>query len=87
MGTFKRHISRLLAHLRKTKEPVILTIDGEATIIVQDVESYQALLVAKEQMKTIEGIRRGIETLKAGSGKTSEDFFKEFFSKHKITEE
>jgi prevent-host-death family protein len=87
LSTFKRDTARLLKQLRKTKEPLILTINGEAALVVQDVESYQALLDARERMETIEGIRRGIESMKAGAGKTSEVFFKEFFSKHNIAEE
>ena len=87
LSTFKRDTSRLLKQLKKTKEPVILTVNGEAAIVVQDVESYQALLDAKERMETIEGIRRGLESMKAGTGKRSEAFFKEFFSKHNISEE
>lgn len=87
LSTFKRDSTRLLKQLKKTKEPVILTINGEAVLVVQDVESYQTLLDAKERMETIEGIRLGIESMKAGSGKTSEAFFKEFFAKHNIAEE
>jgi len=87
LSSFKRDTPRLLRQLKRTKEPVLLTINGEAAIVVQDVESYQELLDAKEQMETIQGIRRGLESMKAGKGKHSEDFFKEFFSKHKIPEE
>jgi prevent-host-death family protein len=87
LSTFKRDTPRLLKQLKRTKEPVILTINGEAAIVVQDVESYQELLDAKEHMETIQGIRRGLESMKAGKGRRSEDFFKEFFSKHKIPEE
>jgi PHD/YefM family antitoxin component YafN of YafNO toxin-antitoxin module len=87
LSSFKRDTPRLLRQLKKTREPVILTINGEAAIVVQDVESYQELLDAKERMETIDGIRRGLESMKAGKGKRSEDFFKEFFSKHNIPEE
>ena len=87
LSSFKRDTPRLLRQLKKTREPVILTINGEAAIVVQDVESYQELLDAKEQIETIQGIRRGLASMKAGKGKHSEDFFKAFFSKHKIPEE
>jgi PHD/YefM family antitoxin component YafN of YafNO toxin-antitoxin module len=87
LSSFKRDTPRLLRQLKKTREPLILTINGEAAIVVQDVESYQELLDAKERMETIEGIRRGLESMKVGKGKRSEDFFKEFFSKHNIPEE
>jgi prevent-host-death family protein len=87
LSTFKRDTTRLLKQLKKTREPVILTINGEAALVVQDVESYQTLLDAKERMETIEGIRRGLESMKARGGKASEVFFKEFFAEHNIAEE
>ena len=84
LSSFKRDTPRLLRQLKRTKEPVILTLNGEAAIVVQDVESYQELLDAKERMETIQGIRRGLQSMKAGKGRRSEEFFKEFFSKHDI---
>jgi prevent-host-death family protein len=87
LSTFKRDSARVLKQLRSTKEPVILTVHGEAALVVQDVESYQTLLDAKERMETIEGIRRGLESMKSGGGKTSEAFFKELFAKHNIQKE
>ena len=87
LSAFKRDTRRLLKQLKKTKEPVILTINGEAAIVVQDVESYQALLDLRERMETIDGIRRGIESMKAGRGKDGEVFFQELFSKYDIPEE
>jgi prevent-host-death family protein len=87
LSTFKRDSARLLKQLRRTKEPLILTINGEAALVVQDVESYQALLDSKERIEAIEGIRRGLDSMKAGGGKTSEAFFKHFFAKHNIQDE
>ncbi len=87
LSTFKRDSARLLKQLKRTKEPVILTINGEAALVVQDVKSYQSLMDAKERMETIEGIRRGLESMKAGRGRSSEAFFKEFFAKHNIQDE
>ena len=78
LSTFKRETTRLIKQMKKTKNPVILTINGEAALVVQDVESYQALLEAKERMETIEGIRRGLESMKAGKGKPLEQFLAEF---------
>ncbi len=87
LSTFKRDSTRVVKQLKKTREPVILTINGEAVLVVQDVESYQALLDAKERMETIEGIRRGLESMRAGRGEQSEPFFREFFHRHDIEEE
>jgi hypothetical protein len=58
-----------------------LTVNGKAELVVQDAESYQALLDAAELVETIEGIKRGLEQMRQGKGKKAEDFFSELFDK------
>jgi len=87
LSTFKRDTTRLIKQMRKTKQPLVLTVNGAAAIVVQDVESYQQLLDAKERMEAIEGIREGIASLKSGKGRTADDFFAALFAKHNIPEE
>jgi len=82
LSTFKRDTARFVKQLRKTKEPLVLTINGKAAVVVQDVESYQKLLEAKERMETIAGIRRGLESMKAGRGKTLEQFLADFTTQY-----
>jgi hypothetical protein len=54
---------------------------------VQDAESYQQLLEAKDRMEAIEGIRRGLKSMKSNAGKPATGFFLEFFAEKGITEE
>jgi hypothetical protein len=54
-----------------------LTVNGKAKLVVQDAESYQKLLEAKDRIEAIEGIRRGLESLKRNAGKPAEKFFQE----------
>jgi hypothetical protein len=37
-------------------------------------------------MEAIEGIKRGLESLKRGAGKPAEKFFQEFFAEKRIPE-
>lgn len=78
LSNFKRETTKLIKRMKKTKNPVVLTINGEAALVVQDVESYQALLDAKERMDALEGIRRGLESMKAGKGKPLAQFLADF---------
>ena len=45
-------IRRFLYRLRKTGHPLVLTINGNAELVVQDAEAYQALL---DRVAAIEG--------------------------------
>ena len=59
---------------------MVLTINGKAELVVQDAASYQKLLEAKDRMEAIEGIRRGLESMKRNAGKPAEKFFREFLA-------
>src|SRR5437588_129338 len=63
---FKRNTAELLAQLKETGHPLVLTINGKAEIVVQDAASYQRLLDLAEEARVLEGIRRGLEDVKAG---------------------
>ena len=61
-------------------------MNGKAELVVQDTESYQKLLEAKDRMDAIEGIKRGLESMKRNAGKPAEKFFQELFAEKGISE-
>ena len=54
LSTFKRDTAKLVRQLKKTGQPVVLTVNGKAELVVQDAESYQKLLEAKVEPTTID---------------------------------
>jgi len=86
LSTFKRDTAKLMRQMKKTKQPVVLTVNGKAELVVQDADSYQELLEAKERMEAIEGIKRGLQSMKRNAGKPAEKFFQEFFAEKGIPE-
>ena len=86
LSTFKRDTAKLMRQMKKTKEPVVLTVNGKAELVVQDAESYQKLLEAKDRMEAIEGIKRGLESMQQQRGKPATKFFREFFAEKGISE-
>jgi prevent-host-death family protein len=86
LSTFKRDTAKLVRQLKKTGQPVVLTVNGRAELVVQDAASYQKLLEAKDRMEAIEGIKRGLESMKRSDGKLAEKFFQEFFASERIPE-
>lgn len=87
LSTFKRDTAKLVRQMKKTKAPVVLTVNGKAELVVQDAESYQELMDAKDRIEAIEGIRRGLESMKRNAGRPAEKFFREFFDENHIPEE
>jgi prevent-host-death family protein len=64
MTTFRRNPGKFMKHLKKTKQPLVLTINGKAEAVVQDAEAYQRLLDIAAQVDSLEGIRQGQQDLK-----------------------
>jgi prevent-host-death family protein len=86
LSTFKRDTAKFVRQLKKTGQPVVLTVNGKAELVIQDAESYQKLLEAQDRMEAIEGIKRGLESMKLNHGKPAERFFQEFFAEQGIRE-
>ena len=80
LSTFKRDTAKIIRQLKKTGRPMVLTVNGKAELVVQDAAGYQKLLEAKDRMEAIQGIRRGLESMKRNAGKPAEKFFREFFA-------
>jgi prevent-host-death family protein len=66
MTTFRNHSAEIMQHLKDTKRPVVLTVNGKAAAVVQDAEAYQHLLDLAAEANAAEGIRQGFEDVIAG---------------------
>jgi prevent-host-death family protein len=77
LSDFKRSTTEFLQQLKKTGEPIILTINGKPELIVQDAAAYQRLRELQEQWETIEAIREGLEDMHAGRTRPASEFFDE----------
>jgi PHD/YefM family antitoxin component YafN of YafNO toxin-antitoxin module len=81
---FKLKTPEFVQQLKTTGEPIVLTINGKAELVVQDAASYQKLLKLAEEAEILEGIRRGLEDHEAGRVITLEQFKEEVRAKHGI---
>jgi prevent-host-death family protein len=81
---FKQRTPEFVEQLKETGEPLVLTINGKAALVVQDAESYQRLLDVAEEARVLDGIRKGLEDMKAGRSVSLGEFKKRIRSKHGI---
>ena len=63
---FKKNTPEFLQQLKETGQPVVLTINGRAELVVQDAAAYQKLRQVAEEARVLEGIRQGLEDMRAG---------------------
>jgi PHD/YefM family antitoxin component YafN of YafNO toxin-antitoxin module len=67
-----------MRQLKKTKEPIVLTVNGKAEMVVIDAENYEDYLREKDRQEMIAAVNRGIEDMKTGRTKPAEQVFREF---------
>jgi prevent-host-death family protein len=84
MTTFRRHPAKFLKHLKKTKKPLVLTVNGKAEAVVQDAEAYQRLLDIAARADEVEGVRQGVEDIKKGRSRDAREALAEFRRNHGI---
>ena len=81
LSVFKRDASKIIKQIKATKEPVVLTVNGKAEVVVQDAESYQKLIEAKERAETVAVLRERLAD-RSGKTQTIDEVFQELAEKH-----
>jgi PHD/YefM family antitoxin component YafN of YafNO toxin-antitoxin module len=82
---FNRNTKKHIQWLKKTGKPEVLTVNGQAEIVVQSAGAYQKLLEAAEVSETVAGIRRGLEQAKRGEGVPMREFLEAFAKKQGVS--
>jgi prevent-host-death family protein len=85
LTTFRRASGHFMKQLRKTKRPVVLTVNGKAAPVVQDAEAYQRLLNLAAGADVAEGIRQGLDDVAHGRTTPAKAAFDQIRRKHGIS--
>jgi PHD/YefM family antitoxin component YafN of YafNO toxin-antitoxin module len=84
LANFKRRTPSFIKQLRKTGQPLVLTINGKARLVVQDARSYQKLLQLVDRLEAIDQIKQSMEAFDRGKGKPARQALEDLGRKHKI---
>jgi hypothetical protein len=87
LSEFQRNTRAHLEHLKRTGRPEVLTIRGQAELVVQDAAAYQRLLDLAADAAAIVGIQRGLQGMHAGTGEDAEDAFESLEREIEIPEQ
>jgi prevent-host-death family protein len=85
LTTFRRRSGDFLKQIKKSKRPVVLTVNGKAAAVVQDAEAYQRPLDVAASADAAEGIRQGMEDVRKGRIRPAKEFFEEFEANHGLS--
>ncbi len=73
LSNFKRNTADFIRQLKVTGEPVILTVNGKAELVVLDSASYQRLLDRAENAEKLAAVGAAVEEMKKGLGTPAEE--------------
>lgn len=66
LSEFKRNTAAMLKRMKRTKRPLVLTINGKAAMVVNEPGEYERLMATVEHESTSAGIREGLAQAEAG---------------------
>jgi PHD/YefM family antitoxin component YafN of YafNO toxin-antitoxin module len=84
LSDFQRNARAYVRKLKKTGNPAVLTVNGQAEVVVQSAQAYQQLLEDRQVLETIRGIGRGLEQANRGEGRPLRLLLEELANRHGI---
>ena len=72
---FKRDSARMIARIKETGRPQILTVNGKPSVVVIDAAAWQEMQDQLDHVETVAGIRKGLTQARAGEGTEAGSFF------------
>ena len=84
LTTFRRNSGQFLKQIKKTKRPIVLTVNGKAEAIVQDAEEYQRLLDIAARADVHEAIRQGLDDIDHGRTRPAREVLDELRRRYGI---
>jgi PHD/YefM family antitoxin component YafN of YafNO toxin-antitoxin module len=85
LSDFQRNAKQHIRKLKRSGKPAILTVNGQAEVVVQSAEAYQKLLDDRELLESIRAINRGLEQAKRGEGRHMREFLEELGKENGIS--
>jgi prevent-host-death family protein len=75
LTTFRNNSVKFMKRLKKTRRPIILTVNGKPEAVVQSAAEYQRLLDLAAQADPEEGLRQGLEDIAKGRTRPAREVF------------
>jgi PHD/YefM family antitoxin component YafN of YafNO toxin-antitoxin module len=81
LSDFQRNAKAHIKRLKRTGKPEVLTVNGEAQVVVQDAASYQKLLDQLKSGNTHAMLREGIAQADRGEGRPMREALEDIAAK------
>lgn len=84
LTTFRRKSGQFLKQIKKSKRPVVLTVNGKAEAVVQDAQAYQRLLDIAARADVYEALRQSEDDIARGRTRPAREVFNELRRRYGI---
>lgn len=84
LTNFKRRTPALVKRMKKSGQPMVLTVNGRPELVVQDAAAYQRWLEVIDRAEAIVAVRGSLASLERGEGRPLEAAFEELRQKHEV---
>jgi PHD/YefM family antitoxin component YafN of YafNO toxin-antitoxin module len=85
LSEFQRNTKQFCLQMQESEKPLVLTVNGEAQLVVQDAKAYQKLLDRLEYMENVAALKQGIREIEAGKGVSAHEALDNLRNKHGIS--
>ncbi|RYG69040.1 type II toxin-antitoxin system Phd/YefM family antitoxin [bacterium] len=79
---FQRNTKTYVEQVTSSKNPIAITINGTAQVVVQDAASYQQMVDELEEARFVKAIREGEQAIAEGRVRPANEVFAEIRAKH-----
>ena len=84
LTTFRNNSVKMMQRLKKTRRPIILTVNGKPEAVVQDAAAYQRLLDLAALADPTDGLRQGLDDIAKGRTRPAREVFAELRKEYGI---
>lgn len=84
LTTFRNNSVKMMQRLKKTRRPIILTVNGKPEAVVQSAAEYQRLLNLAALADPEEGLRQGLEDIAKDRTRPAREVFAELREEYGI---
>ncbi len=82
---FKRNTNDYIKELQRSHDPLVLTVNGKAELVVLDPDAFQEIVDRIEYADSVIDIKEGMNSFGRGEGKRAADGLAEIAAKHGIS--
>ena len=81
---FTKDPIRFVEQLRRSGQPLLLTLDDESGVVVQDAAAYEELRQMADRCETVQAVKESLRDMAAGRTRPIREALAELATKHKL---